>query len=255
LACKGKGAVQGDIQHNEESEFDNGENMDIDLSEEKDDYSLKEAGMNKINASVILFNEPNKIFELMDDEGRYEYEYKMNTIFIEYWKKAADFDDDYQYFHKYYPKEYAKMEQNIRDGINHFNNIFFNQNISRNIKNNIIFIDSFCFSVFEAESIFLSRRIYLTTNNYNLQITIHIKNELINQMIDEVPQYFKIRSSGNDDIEYNNETKETGWVVWDYKNDARKMFGDNLLNGTHESEVVNKWFLETEEILNGIGIM
>jgi hypothetical protein len=216
-------------------------------------------GMNIIDAIAITFsgnNEKLMEFELIENEGKYRFEYGYNTVFLDYWKKNVEFDARYQYDNKYYPEEYIRMEKNIENGANDFNPIFFNQNIRENEINGIIFVDSFCFSVFESESIFLSRRIYLSTNNYNIRITIMGSSELTKKAIEETPNYFRIRTAGgNDDIEYNDTTRETGWVVWDYINDAKIMFGNDLINGIHKSKTVNDWFLETEIILSGIEVL
>jgi hypothetical protein len=221
--------------------------------------TIENHSMNKINATAILFtgnNENLLELRLLGNEGNYRFECGYNTVIVDYWGKTVEYDSDYRYDNKYYPEEYIQMERNITNGINSFKSIFFNQNIRQNEKNGVIFVDSFCFSVFEAESIFLSRRIYLSTNNHNIRITIYGSNELVKKVIEEAPDYFKIRSSdGKGDIEYNDITKEIGRIVWDYKNNAIIMFGNDLINGIHKSETVNDWFFETETILNGIKIM
>jgi hypothetical protein len=219
---------------------------------------LISTGMNKIDALEVVFREPNGStgrIDLVNNEGTYRYEYGINIVTIDYWNKTAEFDARYRYDNRYYPDEYMNMEINLENRTSNFRSIFFNQNITKNEMNDIVFIDSFCFSVFEAESIFLSRRIYLSTNNFNIRITIQGKRELINRIVEETPNYFKIRTAGgNNDIEYNDETKEMGWPVWDYRNDATNRFGNDLLGGRHHSETVNIWYSETEEIMNGIGI-
>ena len=222
------------------------------------EFETKLTGMNKLRAMALIFEDfygnPGNI-SLNENEGSYKYDYGLNTVTVDYWKKAMGFDADYQFNNRYYPDEYKQMEIKIETGVNDFNSIYFNQNIRRNKINDIVFVDSFCFSVFESESIFLSRRIYFSTNNYNIRITILGLTGLSNNMIEEAPHYFRIRSPGQDDVEYNAETKETGWAVWDYKNNAIQLFGDDLIAGRHESKTVNDWFIETEKILAGIKVI
>jgi hypothetical protein len=197
-------------------------------------------GMNKIEAVAVILKEFNgNLVELKlnNDEGTYRYNYGINIVTINYWKKTAEFDARYQYDNRYYPDEYTQMENNIENGINDFNSVFFNQNIAKNEINDIIFVDSFCFAVFEAESIFLSRRIYLSTGNYNIRITIQGQNELNNKIIEEVPNYFRIGTAG--------------LPAWNSR-ESRISFGNDLIDGIHSSETANIWYLETEEIINGI---
>jgi hypothetical protein len=149
------------------------------------------------------------------------------------------------------------MDENIENGTNDFPAIDFNKNNGRkNIKNNVIFVDSFVFSAHEVENQQLSRSIFFSTNNYNIQITMFVPDdELIKRAVEESPKYFRIRT-GSEDIEYNEENKEKGVPIWDYYREieATEQFGIDLIEGNHPSKLVNAWFLETEEILNGLKI-
>jgi hypothetical protein len=229
------------------------------ISMNKTDASpMQDIAMNKIDASSIIYKEKNGntgVLNLAGNDGNFRFSFGINDVLIDYWKKTAEFDDKYQYYNNYYPEEYTSMEENIKNETNNFPGISFNTHLRKNSKNGIIFVDSFCFSAFESASIVLHRYLFLSTNNYNIRINIFLNDsKLEKEFIEESPKYFKIQTAGGGNLEYNNETKEKGWEVWDYKNDAIKMFGDDLLKGAHKSLIVNNWFNQTEEIIDGLGI-
>jgi len=210
--------------------------------------------MNDIDITSLTFIHPNgSLNEILfiDNDGNYRFVYGINTVIVNFWNKNIEFDRNYQWLHNYYPNEFIEMENNIFNGTNDFPNIFFNTNIRKNEINDIIFIDSFLFSAFEAEDIGLIYIFKYNTNKYNIRIQLFSNRELVNLFIKEAPKYFKIRTSDGD-IEFSDEVKDIGRPVWDFRNNAIEMFGNDLLNGIHDSKIVNDWFKETEEILNGI---
>ena len=218
----------------------------------KNELIVKNKGMNDIFADAIYFQEKkmNPIeVELIGYKGRYKSEfdeYEMNVIYIDYWSRTKIFDKDI--YEDYDPDQYIQMEEKIKNGDNDFKSIFFNQNRRVNNKNNITFVDSFCFGIYDYSSILLNRPIYLSTNNYNIRITFEGKSDFSRQMVDEAPKYFKIHSSEPDDVDYYK------FAEWNYDNGnkPKALFGDDIINGRHESKTVNDLFIETERILNVI---
>ena len=200
--------------------------------------------MNNTNIKKILFKNIN-LFEEIIIEGikkDFTFIYKNNIVTITFYGKNNIFDNPYD---KHFMESIDGLENCIQDGNENFPIIYFNTNMRKNMKNDIIFIDSFVFSAWDNVDKWLRRIIYFSTNNYNVSIEIRLRDNniqenigIIKKIIEDDPQYF----SSNDDN-----------IFWTNGNSLIK-FGENILNGTHQSEIVKSWYNDTEYILNGIYI-
>lgn len=219
---------------NDDSPDGSGDFPDAIGEHEAKDEAAESIPMNRIHAKSIMLADDtgNSIdIQLDGDTGNPSFTFGVNTVWVNFRKKTSG--EEYMYD----PDDYISMERNIENGTDDFPNMYFSTNIRRNEKNGIVFVDSFTFSAFEAGDISLSRRVYLTTDDYNIEIVIGGSDKLVIAFIKEVPQYF--RHDGSDLLV---------WKTWD----TIESFGNDLLNGTHESKTVNNWFAQTEKILDGL---
>jgi hypothetical protein len=141
-------------------------NYFVDITE----MDLSQLAMNKINIQeLIISNQQGEdtVIKITGKDGNFLYKYGVNSVFVGFYNKTEEFDDDFMYSFKYYPRVYSVMEVNMHNGVEDFPILYFNRNRRKNYKNGILFFDSFCFAPHDVGSKELSRRIYFSTNTYN----------------------------------------------------------------------------------------
>jgi hypothetical protein len=221
---------------------------------------IKYNPMNKIDIEFLILTniDGNNKFKIAEKHGDYSCEYGMNKIYISFYNRNEDFDQDFQYFNFYFPDDYRKMELCIDNDVNIFPSIYFSTNQRKNMKNNITFVDAFMFCAHESQDQEIRRVIYFTTNNYDIEIIMLIpgssgNNEIIRKIMTEAPQYFLLYKN---DIkhDYNGEDPRSNTVVWSFANDGIEKFGKDLIIGKNPSKTLMQWYNETEKILEGLRI-
>jgi hypothetical protein len=208
---------------------------------------------------LILANiDGNNKFRIVDKYGSYSCEYGMNKIYISFYNRNEDFDEDFQYDKFYDSDDYREMELCIDNNANVFPSIYFSTNHRKNIKNNITFVDAFMFSAYESQDQEIWRVIYFTTNNYDINIIMRIPgssygNDIIKKIMAEAAQYFLLYKN-NIKYDYNGEDPATkgNMVLWDYENNATERFGEDIINNKNPSKTLTQWYNETEKILEGL---
>jgi hypothetical protein len=198
----------------------------------QESYNFQENIINNLE-NKIIFNIDNKIeyVMLIGKTGNLFFNYGMNTITINYYKK----NEQYVFPHENHLLDKLKEIEENNGKI--FPLIYFNTNMRKNIINNIIFIDSFVFSPWDSGTKQLCRVIYIITKNYNIVIEIQANDyNVVKMVIQESPEYFI--------TQYN-------IISWkDFT--TIETFGNDLLNNNHQSKTVKDWYEETEYILNGL---
>jgi hypothetical protein len=228
------------------------------------DVDQSSIAMNRIDLkkiSILDKNGQKRLIEVTGEHSEFIFEYGMNMVEINYYRKDYEFDGDFMHDYYYRPNLYFLMDIYAEKKINNFPSIFFNTNRRINNKNGITLVDSFCFSAHEAEDQRLMRMLFFSTNNYNIAMWISFPYEdrkrIFDQIANDTPDYFLIRDYHNQTYEYyeySEQNKEKGSVIWDYRNDARERFGADLINNMHNAKILNKWFAETEDLLAGLTI-
>jgi len=211
--------------------------------------------MNNIDIkSVVLPNADGTInnFTIEGKFGGDSYDYGINTIYLEYYARNEEYDDEFQHDNMYYPEDYRLMELCVQNDVNCFPSVYFTTHHRKNIKNNITFVDSFMFSAHESADITTWRWIFLSTNNYDINITIIPSDKnLKKEIVSEAPKYFR-EYTDDGFVDYIDQDPSSGKVHWAdvEKIDALNAFGDDLINGVNPSKTLKKWYNETEDILN-----
>ena len=221
------------------------------------DYSIQNIEeinnpMNNLDISKIILKNNlgnDVIFKLNNDSGSHSYNFGMNKVGINYFKRDTYFDSAFLYEYGYDLDFFNSLDKGINDGISEFPHWYFHNNIRKEIINNIVLVDAFSFCGADDSIKKLARSIFITTNNYNIILVIRVTSDdeiknIYNNIIFESPEYFII----NFDTPY----KEFA-IMW---NDINSIinFGNDLINLNHRSESATEWYNETENILRNLQI-
>jgi len=212
--------------------------------------------MNKISIEYLILETipDNSKFRIEGKYGHFSFEYGMNKIHLSFYSRNENFDKDFQFNNAYWPDRFRTMEYFVNNNIEVFPSPNWTTNGRKNEINSITIADTFMFAAHESQNQSIRRVVYITTSNYDIEITIMIPgssfdNDLIRQIMREAPQYFFLISL---DASYSGEDPRENSVAWDYRNDAITRFGNDLRNGTNPSHLLNQWYNETERILQGL---
>ena len=215
--------------------------------------------MNKTDVEYVVLENigQDARFKLEGESGYFSCEYGMSSIGISYYSRDGEFDRDFQYFNTYDVNVFRAMEYFVNNDISGIPNMNdWSTHKVKRMENGITLVDSFIFTAYEIQSIQIWRKIYFTTDNYDITISMGIDDRtddsLVRQIITESPQYF-VHSDGTP---YNGEDIKEHPVQWGTSGRGITVtkFGDDLRGGTHPSRTLNRWYAETEEVLSGLHI-
>ena len=211
--------------------------------------------MNKMDIGLLFLTtrDGNSRFKIEGDQGGYSSEYGMNDISISFTARDAgsDLSDFYRQIEIHVDGNLDRVKFPLENDTTKIN-----VNKRKNIKNNVIFADSFVFGGVQDASPQLMRRIYFTTNNYFIAITISARMPLFDdlfwqrEIVDKkIPYYEKaepkdLRPGSGVSFVFNGES------VF-YTINAERLGGD-IINRRHPTQEIMQWYDETERILDGL---
>jgi hypothetical protein len=223
--------------------------------------------MNKMDIGFLflLTSDGNSRFRIEGDQGFYSSEYGMNIISMSFIRREAGSvlakEDP---FLKMRVDFYRQAEMFVDGDLDRVrfplesDTTKINVNRRKNIRNGLIFVDSFVFGGVQDASPQLMRRIYLTTNNYFIDITMSARMYMFDdvfwqrELIDKkIPYYEKAEPNGLRPGQgvffvFNGETV--------FYNINAERFGDDIINRRHPTQEVMQWYDETEKISDGLKV-
>ena len=237
LSCKEKNELSDSLYENKEIILG-----DTQVKQETNiEVKSPSIPMNKYNFTELTIQNENII--LNGDFGKYNFNYGDNMIYIGYFNREKEFDRIFNYQHHYDPELFETLENDIQNEKTEFSHWFFYNNMRKKIINNIIVIEGFRFSEYEDSDQQLTRALFFSSANYNIVIQIsldyEVRRKYFDLIIHEVPEYFTI-----------------GWTnSFHWKNiESLLKFGSDLLNGINGSKIAMEWYIETEELIEGLSI-
>ena len=221
--------------------------------------------MNKMDIGFLFLrtSDGNSRFRIEGGQGFYSSEYGMNVISISYIsREAASALSQTDPFVKMDVDFYQQIETYVDGDLDMVRFPFesdtarINVNRRKNIKNNIVFVDSFVFGGVHDASPQLMRRIYFTTNNYFIAITMSARMSMFDdafwqrEIVDKrIPYYERVEPNGlrpgrGVSFVFNGETV--------YYNINAERFGSDIINRRHPTQEIMQWYDETERILGDL---
>jgi hypothetical protein len=223
---------------------------EIQINEETNIKNIKDNEPMNIIESTELFlpkiDEKDIIIQIKDDYGHITFDYGVNTIGVTYFSRQKTFDGILMYDYSYDPDFFIRLDREIGDNHITFSEWYFNMNMRKRKNNNIVCVDSFCFSSYEFSDRKLARSIFISTLNYNIEISIVLSSrkknlEIYDLIISEAPEYFIVDPNANQGLN----------IMWNTADSIEK-FGVDLINGSNRSTTATEWYLETERLLSQI---